>query len=669
MKKASNEFRKATNGDADMTEQCSPRSGARLPDVLILGAVIFTALSFLVHEIYSVDVWWQVRIGADIIGSGHVPRVDRYSAAGAGRPYHDSHWLFQVALASAHWVAGMAGVEAAMIALWAAILLFCFLAIRRWVSVPLAAGLLFLATMASVERFLPRPELVSLLGITSFYWLLQGGRYRSWRGLAAFGLVQLLWTNSHGFFVIGSFMVGCYWLFACIDRERGSELSRLTLLLGLVLSCSLLTPYGLGSWRFALLLLAEARGGGPGVLEALGELSPTFGAAARSGLAFWFFLVLLVASLGLGATAGVLRRRMSPRVLILVGMFLVALTGRRGIVFFAVVAAPFVAESLAALMSANWRPRAIWGTAVACVMLAWSWLPLSGRYYLMMNDPCRFGWGLTSSFFPHGLPAFMRETGFRGQILNSDYLGGFYLYHFYPSAVPLTDSRYEVCAPEDLRSIHSAFEPGGDWRATVERYDVRGILIGHADVDAQPILSSLAGAADWRLVYLDHAASFWMPNSTPSVPPAIELSNPVSIPPCPRVGDALRVASFLTHVGARPSLVVLLERSLRFRQETEWSLHHLADVQIELERFRAAERSLDRLLQLDPTNAAALNRKAFLACRRGDLTEALRLVERALAIEPDDEAIQRNRRRVQRALRGLSSVDCPRGRQRGGDSP
>jgi len=662
MSGAANGFRKATNGEEEMERQRL----LRCPGALILGAVILTGLSFLVHEIYSVDVWWQVRIGADIISSGHVPRVDRYSAAGAGRPYHDSHWLFQVVLASAHWVAGMAGVEAAMIVLWAAILLFCFLAIRRWVSLPVAAVLLFLAMMASVERFLPRPELVTLLGITSFYWLLQEGRYRSWRGLTAFGLVQMLWANGHGFFVIGPFMVGCYWLFAGVGRRRGPELSRLTLLLGPVLGSSLLTPYGLGSWRFALLLLAEAAGGdGPEVLKTLGELSPTFGAAARSGLAFWFFFMLLVASVGLGGIAGVVRRSASPRLLIVVGMFLVALSGRRAMVFFAVVAAPFVAESLAALGPTNWRPRAVGSVATACFMLAWSWLPLSGRHFLMMNDPCRSGWGATPSFLPHDLPAFLRGIGFKGQVLNSDYLGGFYLYHFYPHAVPLTDSRYEVCTPETLRSIHSALGPGGDWRALVARYDIRGVLLGHADVGSHSMLSSLAGADDWRLVYLDHAASFWMPNTVASLPPAIDLS----IPPCPRVNDAMQVASFLTEVGAKPLLAVHLERSLRFRQETEWFLHHLAGVQIELERFAAAGHSLKRLLELDPNNAVALNRKAFLACRRGDLPEALRLVERALEIEPDDEAILRNRRRVQQALRGRPSVGRPRNDARGGDSP
>ena len=157
----------------------------------------------------------------------------------------------------------------AIVATWASALLFCFLSIRRWISVPLSAIALFAAMMASTERFLPRPELATFVGIAVFYWVLQGGRYRSWRGLAALGVVQILWTNSHGLFVIGPFMVACYWIPACSARLRGrdSDLPRLTASLGVVLLCSICTPYGLAAWRYSLLLLMEAGGQGHEVIQ------------------------------------------------------------------------------------------------------------------------------------------------------------------------------------------------------------------------------------------------------------------------------------------------------------------------------------------------------------------------------------------------------------------
>ena len=57
-------------------------SGRRLGwDLLPLLGAIFAVASFLVHEIYSLDVWWQVTIGRDILQSGSIPSVDRYAAA------------------------------------------------------------------------------------------------------------------------------------------------------------------------------------------------------------------------------------------------------------------------------------------------------------------------------------------------------------------------------------------------------------------------------------------------------------------------------------------------------------------------------------------------------------------------------------------------------------
>ena len=68
---------------------------------LLLSALAFSIGAFLVSQIYDLDVWWQVAIGRDILAQGAVPAIDRFAAVALGRPYHDSHWLFQVLLAMA----------------------------------------------------------------------------------------------------------------------------------------------------------------------------------------------------------------------------------------------------------------------------------------------------------------------------------------------------------------------------------------------------------------------------------------------------------------------------------------------------------------------------------------------------------------------------------------
>ena len=56
--------------------------------------------AFLIHETYSLDVWWQVAIGRSVLAAGAVPETGEFAAASAGSPYHDGHWLFQIFLAN-----------------------------------------------------------------------------------------------------------------------------------------------------------------------------------------------------------------------------------------------------------------------------------------------------------------------------------------------------------------------------------------------------------------------------------------------------------------------------------------------------------------------------------------------------------------------------------------
>jgi hypothetical protein len=94
-------------------------------------------------------------------------------------------------------------------------------------------------------------------------------------------------------------------------------------------------------------------------------MSSTFGATARSSPALWFFVALL--ALVVGATSHALARRRPlslARSVIVLAMLLAALMGRRNIVLFAVVAAPFLAEAFAPVFNSFGR-RSVTHVALA----------------------------------------------------------------------------------------------------------------------------------------------------------------------------------------------------------------------------------------------------------------------------------------------------------------
>jgi hypothetical protein len=495
-----------TNG----TDKCRETGGqpANLILFLQLSTVIVIA-SFLVREIVDPDTWWQVAIGRDILTHLAVPRTDHFAAVAFGRSYHDSHWFFQVVAALADRLGGMRGVEAVMVALWGATLLCCYRAVRYWLSPSAGCLLVFVVAMACNDRYTPRPDVVTCFMIALFYSRLQAGKYLTASQLVLFALCQVIWSNSHGLFVIGPFMAGCHVLVAVMRRLRGeaAELWPLVKLLAVLLMATLVTPYGFAGWQYALVLMKESSPAAPAFFKTIEELSPTFGATARSFPAFWFYLSLLLAAV-LTSIPQLLRRQMSYSRLLIVAMLIVAsASGRRNMPLFAVTAAPFVAENVFR-SSLRLSCPAVAKGAFALILLALSYLPLSGRYYELFNYyPQRFGLGAATRFFPPGLPVFLHRIHFTGQVYNPNFLGGFCLYH---GLLPLTDGRWEVYDQSLLKKVLNAPFDQGAWEWLVATYDVRGVILANGEDETIALFPRLSNDRRFHMAYSDHASSFWL---------------------------------------------------------------------------------------------------------------------------------------------------------------
>jgi hypothetical protein len=471
-------------------------------------ATMLCIAAFLFRQVYDADTFWHLAIGRDILANMAVPRSDHYALAALGRPYHDSHWLFQVLLATADRLLGMAGVSLAMAGIWAGTFALCYKACRSWLSVTASCLLVFLAAMVCSQRFSPRPDIVTCFMIAAFYYLIQERRYHSLRGLATLGILQLLWTNSHGLFVIGPFMAGCNLLVKL--RHNGQAADKTERRASVRLFCTvmlttLITPYGLDGWRYAALLFTEVGAGAPALFRTLEELAPTFGSNSLAYPNFWFYLLLLATFIG--TTLPTLRQQglSYGRMLIVAGLLFASLSGKRNMPLFALAAAPFIAENVSRLTRRRSWPVAV-QAILATGLLAITWLPLSGRYYQMFGYPTRFGLGTSPTNFPPGLIEFIRHNDMKGHLYSGNYLGGFFLYH---GIMPLVDGRWEVYDQRTLSRIIYAPLNDEDWNWLLQTYDIRSIALLHGAQETKAIIPRLIYDGSWQRVYEDSASSLW----------------------------------------------------------------------------------------------------------------------------------------------------------------
>lgn len=605
---------------------------------LLVASLIWVTGAYLIHELCSLDIWWQLTIGEDILRQLQIPDTNLYSAGALNQPYHDSHWLFQIALAFSHRLAGLNGPILFMALVWGGVFAIVYREIRATSSTAWAVLLCFLAVSACAERFLPRPEIISFLMVALFYHLLRQGKYKSGRQLALLILLQIIWVNSHGLFVIGPFMVGCYWLQHAIRYRTGEEnhFRQLSLLLALITAALFVSPYGSGALEYSYLLFREVGQEAPAYMQRVNELSPTFGAAAMGASAFWFFLLLLVAT----AIAILINFRSLnlARLLIVCALCLAATTGRRNIVLFALVAAPFIAENLQPYLC-RFNPKSWLQTAAASMltvgMLLWSGYPLSGLYYLHMQIPARAGLGVTPDFFPHGLVGFIKQHDIKGQVYNTNRLGGFYLYHFFPDRLPFMDGRWEVYGDQFFQDKESALQDYPSWKHWVAQYGVTNVLLHHTSPESRMLVPALYRDPEWSLVYYDFAASFFVRNDQRgTAQPIIFNSASQILQNAPRPDSRYMLSSFYRNLGLQQLLAENLKKSLTFGYHRKDTLKELAKVSMELGRYNQAEQYYLDLLQLDAEQIDALSDLAFLNYQRQDYRQALHYSQRAVDADP-----------------------------------
>jgi len=157
-------------------------------------------------EIMDLDLWLHLAMGKFITFHRYVPSVDVLSCSIAGSPWVNHEWLFQVAVYNIFntWGAdGLITMQVVIAALTMMLLLFLGYSRKRQLLVTIA---LFLVYMVYHQRFTIRPDLYSLLFFTIYIFVLSMHIDKRWATPVLF-VVQILWSNMHGFFFFGPLFV------------------------------------------------------------------------------------------------------------------------------------------------------------------------------------------------------------------------------------------------------------------------------------------------------------------------------------------------------------------------------------------------------------------------------------------------------------------------------
>ena len=174
--------------------------------LVILLSVLLAALAW--HALFTYDVWTHLAAGRYIVENGHVPHQDPFSSTLAGKPWVDHEWLFQLGLYPLYRAGGVTALNVLRTGLVLATFVVLLLTVTRRENHLLALVVVLAAAMTSYTRFQMRPELLSFLFLAVMLAILKrtAGRPDS-RWLWVLPVIQLVWVNVHGLFILGPLVV------------------------------------------------------------------------------------------------------------------------------------------------------------------------------------------------------------------------------------------------------------------------------------------------------------------------------------------------------------------------------------------------------------------------------------------------------------------------------
>lgn len=432
-------------------------------------------------------VGWQTLFDYDIglaLANGrwmfeHValPTTNVFSPHFESLPWVNDKWLFH---GLAHLLIDGIGPLAAKLVRCAVLFVLGFT-----IAAPCTAWTPFLgftALLAAHERFGFRPELLTLTFVAFFIRLLARKYALTRKGFVALCVVQVVWVNVHGFWVVGPILAAATAVGAWLDGRLRSEprddaKARWALPFALV-ACAFVNPYGLALVRSPIDILLDLKANKDVYAATITEFVPPW--SAFDVLPYDLLAYRVLAIVALLAALGCGKRLRLVEVLPLLALFAMSLEIRRNAAPFAVAAVPIVAVWLTRVRGVE-RPRRVAVGAGALVAAFIAAAHVTDHLYV--HD------GLDRSFFErneHRLSpriecAWMLERLPDAPLFNSFSFGSTFQGVAYPRRRAFIDGNTAGYPVRFLAEYAEFVTARGDAAAFVRRYGIEQCLMkpGH----------------------------------------------------------------------------------------------------------------------------------------------------------------------------------------------
>jgi len=491
-----------TSPDQSTNEQHLPRKEFSTSEFLAFSSVMMIILSIVaLLPLIPNDFFPFLRIGEEIIKTGHIPTTEFMTFTQFGNPAVYLYWLSSLFFLGVYKLGG--------VTLTAIILMLCiggyysllWLCLRELKTGLLTSGLiLILFALDGTLFFSMRPQVLTypLFGLALLIiirW--QKGEDRH---LWVLPLLALLWANIHGSFIVLFFILFSALIFGSGNRKRLALFTIISLL------STLLNYYGFGVWTNVFSMVNNQS-----IRLYIKEWKPPVNQGWQLNLFFSGFLLIPV------LTAMAKPKIKNIYLIWYLGFGWMALTSIRHIIWFL----PFEALFLSMLInpffkkhvgnSSRFQNRTL-NVAIGVCLLIFPLTLLPGiRNRWWQQSPPVF-----NDMTPVEATIWLKENPQLPNNLWSDFTYITYLTYELPQRKMFMSNRIEDLSMDLIVDNYQIGQAIYNWQSLLEKYDINMVM---PSIQQQPdLIKVLSSSPDWREIYRDQQAVIFLRNQPPNNP-------------------------------------------------------------------------------------------------------------------------------------------------------
>lgn len=508
--------------------------------------LVIVVISFAASGTNDTDVAQYLASGKYIVEHQIIPAANIFSYPNANYRMVWDEWLFHVMVYEIYSIAGFAGLAIFQTAIIFSVFTLLYLAMRSRVRLTVALPVLIVTALVAYERFILRADALSLLFIALYFYILKKYETKQSRliyphtckigvGVYFLPLLQLIWVNFHGFWILGLIIISIFLFVEIISAARDffikknkeplvySRLKILAVILFASVAVCFINPYGLAGVKVPFQRLVELKTTHQILLDVNADFYGPFSHTSETNhLSVAAYKALIILSLVILLLQ---IKKISLRDALLYAAFLLmSFNFIRNIPMFAVAVAFILPPILDDWVDQRQRqlpqkiiftPEIISMAVLAITIIIsifLSYALITNKFYRGEGRTRRFGLSLNSFIFPEKATRFVKAVNLGGNVFNDYNIGAYVNWALYPERPSFIDGRtnsYDVSFLKNYFNFMAGLEP---YQKLVDQYDINYFFLNHKSNDTKVIIKKLYNDLGWRLIYFDEQSVIFVKN-------------------------------------------------------------------------------------------------------------------------------------------------------------